>query len=234
MFGRKRKLQSDANNSTRENFFNLDDASQASDYEELRAIYLEADHLTCARVSARSKAYKVLYSKIMELEKGGDHQEVFVLLQELRRFETTPPTLGGATASWQYPSSSSASGGDVQLVGRLEVVREEVEIQRFIADVLLTRVVRVKPDPDGPGATVQIDAAAPAQYPAAVQSMPTDEFKGASAASFPAVNLNAVELVQSWVRSSRKSTSTLPGSYGPAHDVFCSIVGGAWSKRPNF
>ena len=90
-----------------------------------------------------SIAYQRLRKDIQEHLSLGQSSEVHRLLQHLRAFETNPASLGGIVPPCLH---APQTGGEVHETIDLTEDKVIVDLDTFIIDVLLLKVV--KPDPD--------------------------------------------------------------------------------------
>jgi len=115
------------------------------------------------RIEQKGRGYDALRKKIAELDKQNDVVAVWHLLRQLRAWETRPPSLGGAALT---------GSTDAEVTETIDLTKEEnaLDVDEFINDVLLTKVVIVKPDPDG--GEVQVSLPAPQPFPKRVKAEP--------------------------------------------------------------
>ena len=122
-------------------------AHDTEDYNDLCARYY---NLVSARNPPRharmSTAYRRLRERIQEHLRLAQPREVHRLLRQLRDFETNPASLGGVL----HPGSRGRQqdGGEVAEMIDLTDDKVIVDLDTFIIDVVLLKVV--KPDPDVP------------------------------------------------------------------------------------
>ena len=119
------------------------------------------------RIDQKGRGYDALRKQIAELEKKKDKVGVWHLLRQLRAWEMRPPSLGGTALT------GGAAQDGVNEVIDLSVENHAMDVDEFICDVLLTKVVKVKTDPDGDEHEVRL--AAPAPFPKRIKIEPGEK-----------------------------------------------------------
>ena len=118
------------------------------------------------RIEQKGRGYDALRKEIAELDKKKDVVAVWHLLRQLRAWEMRPPSLGGAAL---------AGNSDAEVTETIDLTKEvnAIDADTYIIDVLLTKVVQIKRDPDG--GEVRVSRAAPQPLPKSVKTEPTHE-----------------------------------------------------------
>ena len=158
------------------------DAFDQREYDELRIHYFEPvvqhnvrlpggrvlrKQTSPPRIDQKGRGYDALRKQIAELEKKKDKIGVWHLLRQLRAWEMRPPSLGGTALT------GGAAQDGVNEVIDLSVETHAMDVDEFICDVLLTKVVKVKTDPDGNEHEVRL--AAPAPFPKRIKIEPGEK-----------------------------------------------------------
>ncbi|KAH8046166.1 hypothetical protein JL720_16456 [Aureococcus anophagefferens] len=130
----------------------------------LKEKVLGGDHPTTAacRLAGDAAMAAGLRKTIQRLEQSREadkHEQIYQLLKELNRWQTRPPSLGGALPSWQRGSHDATVSEAIDLT----VEENAIDVDSYIIDVLLVGVLRPKPDPDG-GAPRMVAVSDPAPF----------------------------------------------------------------------
>lgn len=133
-------------------------AFDEQEYNELRKHYMEPVVTSNAelamgqrlrrqtrppRIEQNGRGWKKLRKRLKALEKAQDYQEIYRLLRQLRELELCPPGLGGHMP--EALRSGACSSGEVAEVIDLSDEAVIIDVDSYIIEVLLVKVV--KPDP---------------------------------------------------------------------------------------
>jgi hypothetical protein len=105
------------------------------------------------RIDSKSPGFVKLKQEILALEDRGDRPRALELLRALREWEQWPQSLGGAQPPWER----GAAGGEcTETIDLTADDPDVVDVDTYIIDVLLTKVVAIKNEPGGARDFVEI------------------------------------------------------------------------------